>query len=141
MTDGIGSQVYPQISLDHFVRGPYDLAPALHSCFVEMANNAAGLTVAMPWQGKVFLVQDQLVYLSAGQYSGLVPGQRLLVNGPLNPVRDPRTGIVVGSVPGPPKAQLQIQRFFGDDLAETVIIGGGGVQIGDSVILIPPAPR
>ncbi len=141
MADGVNGRMYPQISLDRVVRGPYDLAPALHNCFVEMANNAAARISATSWEGKVFLVQGQLVYLSAGQYSGLVPGQRLLVNGVLNPVRDPRTGVVVGSVPGLPKAQLQVRRFFGDDLAETVIIGGGGVQIGDSVILIPPAPK
>jgi len=81
------------------------------------------------------------VYLSVGQYSGLVPGQCLLVNGALNPVRDPRTGIVVGSVPGTPKAQVQVQRFFGNDLAEAVIMGGGGVRIGDSVIPGPYTSR
>lgn len=133
MADGISSRMYPVTSLDRFVRVPQDLASALHSCFVEMANRAVAQTVTSPWQGKIFLVQGQLVYLSAGQYSGLVAGQRLLVNGALNPVRDPRTGIVVGSVPGPPKAQLQVQRFFGNDLAEAVIMGGGGVRIGDSV--------
>jgi len=133
MADGISGRMYPVTSLDRFVRGPGEMAPALHSCFVEMANRAAGLTVATPWQVKVFLVQGRLVYLSAGQHSGLVPGQRLLVNGAMNPVRDPRTGVMVGSVPGSPKAQLQVQRFFGDDLAEAVIIRGGGVRIGDSV--------
>jgi len=141
IADGVNGRMYPQISLDRAVRGPYDLVPALHSCFVEMINNAAGQMAAAPWEGKVFLVQGSLVYLSAGQYSGLVPGQRLLVNGALNPVRDQRTGIVVGSVPGPPKAQLQVQRFFGNDLAEAVIMGGGGVRIGDSVIPGPSTSR
>ncbi len=141
LADGIGGRMYPTATLERVVRSPGELTPALHSCLVEMANRAAGQARAVPWQGKVFLVQGRVAYISSGRYSGLVQGQRLQVNGSLRPVRDPRTGMVVGSVPGPPKAQLQVQRFFGDDLAETVIIAGMGVQIGDTVSLLPSVPR
>ena len=141
MVDGISARVYPLNVLERPVRGPRELTPVLHSCFVEMANKAASLAATAPWQGKVFLVQGRLVYLSAGQESGLFSGQRLLVNGVVNPVRDPRTGMIVGSVPGPAKAQLQIQRFFGDDLAEAVIIAGGGVRIGDIVVPVSRVSR
>ena len=141
LADGISGRLYPAVTLERFVRGPGELTPALHSCLVEMASRAAGQAKAVSWQGKVFLVQGRVAYISSGRFSGLVQGQRLQVNGPSKPVRDPRTGMIVGSVPGPPKAQLQIQRFFGDDLAETVIIAGMGVQIGDTVSLLPPVPR
>jgi len=141
LADGIGGRIYPTTTLERVVRGPGELTPALHSCLVEMASRAADQARAVPWQGKVFLVQGRMAYISSGRFSGLVQGQRLQVNGPSKPVRDPRTGMIVGSVPGPPKAQLQVQRFFGDDLAETVIIAGMGVQIGDTVSLLPPVPR
>ncbi len=140
LADGVEGRVYPAAVLERFVRGPGELSPALHSCFVEMAGRAAVQARAVPWQGKVFLVQGGVAYLSAGRFSGLAPGQLLVVDGGSRPVRDPRTGMVVGSVPGPPKAQLRVQRFFGDDLAEAVIVAGAGVRIGDTVRILPPPP-
>ncbi|MBN2333454.1 MAG: hypothetical protein JXO49_10910 [Deltaproteobacteria bacterium] len=135
LADGATGQLYPEVVVSRPVAVYQQLAPALYSCFMEMAGRSRQLTAAAPWQGMVFLVQGPVIYVSAGQYSGLQPGQILQVNGVLQPIREPRSGQVVGMVPGPPKALLRVRRFFGYDLAEVVVVQGGGVQMGDVVAI------
>ncbi len=131
VADGVSGQVYPPAVLSTQVYETRGLSTALRACLAQMLARGRGLAAGLPWQAKVFLVQGNLVYLSAGRLSGLQVGDRLEVAGGQRPIRDPRTGMVVGQVPGPPKALIQVRRFFGYDLAEAVLVQGGGVRMGD----------
>jgi hypothetical protein len=133
LVDGESGAVYPSPVFRRPVYHPSALVGAVMAVFQDMLHTYRQQISQASWSAKVFLVQNNLAYISAGRLSGLVPGRVLTVNAPGRPLVDPRTGATVSFVPGEIRARLRVRRVFGPDLAEAEVIGSGAVRVGDVV--------
>ncbi|MBN2232738.1 MAG: hypothetical protein JW781_07970 [Deltaproteobacteria bacterium] len=133
LVDGESGAVYPSPVFRRPVYHPSALTGAVPAVFQDMLRYHRLQLTGAAWSTKIFLVQNNLAYIGAGRLSGLVPARELTVNGPGRPLIDPRTGTMVGFVPGEVRARLRVRRLFGPDLAEVEVVSGGPVRMGNVV--------
>lgn len=90
---------------------------------------------SLPWQGSVVRVDGQTVYVNRGAREGMRPGVELLV-GPLEVIRDPGTGEVLGQLLAEEVARLEVQQVL-EKLSLCRVVTGdlGAIREGVAVTL------
>jgi hypothetical protein len=85
------------------------------------------------WSGRIIQIENNTIYINSGRLTGIQSGDRLKVLTHGKEIYDPLTGKLIGSVPGAPKGEIQVESLFGTDGAKTTIISGNGFDVGDMV--------
>jgi len=85
------------------------------------------------WTGRVAKVSGRTVYINAGQKTGLIVGQVLLVQELGEEIIDPQTNVSLGRAPGNVKGELMITGFFGKDGSVATTKSGTGFVVNDLV--------
>ena len=132
VVDGYAGRQFPRRMVFENVTAAWQVDQALGRCLYQALSLLKPVVVQSRPQGKIFLVQGNMVYLNVGRLSGLRPGQELEVMGPGHQVVDPRTGLSAGYVSGRPHGRIKIIRGFGYDLAEARLLAGTA-RMGDLV--------
>ena len=132
VVDGYARRRFPRRMVFENVTAAWQIDQALGRCLYQALNLLKPVVVQSRPQGKVFLVQGNMIYLNVGRLSGLRPGQELEVMGPGHQIVDPRTGLSAGYVSGQPHGRIRIVRGFGYDLAEARLLAGTA-RMGDLV--------
>lgn len=89
------------------------------------------------WLSRVVMVEGKRIYLSAGEASGLKPGDILAVYGQGREIIHPVAKISMGYQPGPYKGKIRVQRLFGRDAAEAKPVVGQGKIEGNDLVALP----
>lgn len=87
------------------------------------------------WSGRIAQVKGKMVYINAGQKTGLQVGNVLVVQELGEDIIDPQTGVSLGKAPGQVKGEVIITGFFGNDASTASIRSGGGFRKNDLVKL------
>jgi len=92
---------------------------------------------AEEWTGRIAKVSGKMVYVNAGQKTGLQVGNVLMVQELGEDIIDPQTGVSLGKAPGNVKGELIITGFFGNDGSVATVRSGGGFRVNDLVKVKP----
>jgi curli biogenesis system outer membrane secretion channel CsgG len=87
------------------------------------------------WTGRIAQIKGKMVYLNAGQKTGLQVGNVLVVQDLGEDIIDPQTGVSLGKAPGQVKGEVIVTGFFGNDASTATIRSGGGFKKNDLVKL------
>jgi curli biogenesis system outer membrane secretion channel CsgG len=102
---------------------------ALRAALVKFVDNIISQVNKRPWSCRVAAVEDGSVYLNAGLESGLQVGQKLNVFSQGREIKDPTTGLVLGSTEKL-IGTLKVASMFGDNGAIANVISGSLPQPG-----------
>lgn len=108
---------------------------ALRDALTKAMVNMLKRLESREWAGRIAGVKGKMVYINAGQKTGLNVGDILLVQELGEEIKDPQTGISLGRAPGEMKGELMVTGFFGDDGSVTAIRTGSGFRVNDLVKL------
>ena len=111
---------------------------SLRAAISTFLNNVITQINYVEWTGKVAKVEGKLVYVNAGQRTGLKVGDMLTVRQKGEVITDPDTGVPLGEAPGARKGTLQVAEYFGDDGSVCTIQEGSGFGVGDQVRILKP---
>lgn len=89
------------------------------------------------WLSRVAMVKGKSVYLSAGEASGLKPGDVLSVYGPGREIIHPIAKVSMGFQRGPYKGKIKVLKLFGGDAAEAILVAGEGKIEGNDLVALP----
>gem|GEM_PF-2118610 len=92
------------------------------------------------WLSRVAMVEGKRIYLSAGEASGLKPGDILAVYGPGREIIHPVAKVSMGFQRGDYKGKVKVLRLFGRDAAEATLVAAGQGKIeGNDLVALPDA--
>jgi len=103
---------------------------ALRAAIVKFAGNVVNKLSAISWSCRVAEVSGAVLYLDAGQRSGLKIGDTLVVIRLGDEIKSPATGVVIGRK----ETRIgvaKVVRYFADDGAEAEMAEGSGPAKGD----------
>ncbi len=106
---------------------------ALRDALTKAMVNMMQRLEAKEWDGRIAQVKDKIVYINAGQKTGLQVGNVLLVQELGEEIINPQTGVSMGKAPGKTKGEVMITGFFGEDGAMATTQMGGGFSVNDLV--------
>jgi hypothetical protein len=89
------------------------------------------------WLSRVAMVEEKRIYLSAGEASGLKPGDLLAVYGPGKEIIHPIAKVSMGFQRGPYKGKVKVVKLFGKDAAEALLVAGEGKIEGNDLVGLP----
>lgn len=110
---------------------------ALRDALTKAMVNMLHRLEAKEWTGRIAKVSGKMVYVNAGQKTGLQVGNVLLVQELGEDIIDPQTGVSLGKAPGNVKGEIIITGFFGNDGSVATIRSGGGFRVNDLVKVKP----
>ncbi len=96
---------------------------ALRAAIVKFVDNIISQVNTKPWSCRVAAVDDGVVYINAGQESGLQVGQKLKVFSQGKEIKDPTTGLVLGRTEKE-VGVLKVASFFGDNGSIVNVLSG-----------------
>lgn len=85
------------------------------------------------WSGRIASIKGRIVYLNAGQKTGLKVGDLLVVQELGEEIIDPQTNVSLGRAPGSVKGEVMVTGFFGNDGSMATIKSGAGFNTNDLV--------
>jgi curli biogenesis system outer membrane secretion channel CsgG len=97
---------------------------ALRAAIVKFVDNIINQVNKKPWSCRVAAVEDGVIYLNAGQVSGLEVGQMLKIYSQGKEIKDPTTGVVIGRTEKE-VATVKVTSFFGEDGSVVNLVSGG----------------
>lgn len=110
-----------------------DVRTAFHSICNNVLEFAVTRSRIMPWFCRIFSKDGDYWFLTAGEESGLKPGDVLAVTAPGRLVKNP-SGMPAGWLPGPEKGRLVVLQTFGADFAACSLESGGAPEPADLVM-------
>ncbi len=123
---------------------PVASAAAVDTALAGAVQRALAFAVdkseVMPWFCRAFAFEDQTWFVTAGDRTGLKPGDQLRVLSPGKVVRSP-TGMPAGWLPGEPKGRLRVDQLFGADFAACSLVEGAGPVPEDLLVRVPDQDR
>jgi curli biogenesis system outer membrane secretion channel CsgG len=130
-----------EVESKHFLSGRagYDETLAgkcLRAALTQVINNVIGQVETLTWQGRVAAIREGMLYINAGEKTGLTKGTVLRVRGKGESIIDPDTGLEIGEAIGPQKAVAEVTEYCGKDCAMAKIKDGGEAQVGDVVTVM-----
>jgi len=106
---------------------------ALRDALTKAMVNMLKQFEATEWTGRIAKIDGRVVYLNAGQKTGLKVGDQLVVQPLGEEIIDPQTNVSLGRAPGPVKGEVMVTGFFGKDGSVATIKSGTGFQVNDLV--------
>jgi len=103
---------------------------ALRSAIAKFVDNIVTQVEKKPWSCRVADVDGQNIYLNAGSESGMKIGQKLMVLRAGKVIKDPTTGLVIGTAEDT-IGQMKIIRYFGEDGSVAQLSSGSMPSAGD----------
>jgi hypothetical protein len=85
------------------------------------------------WSGRIAKISGRTVYLNAGQKTGLIVGDILVVQALGEEIIDPQTNVSLGRAPGPLKGEVMVTGYFGNDGSVATVKSGTGFNVNDLV--------
>ena len=85
------------------------------------------------WSGRIAKISGRTVYLNAGQKTGLVVGDIMIVQELGEEIIDPQTNVSLGRAPGPVKGEVMVTGYFGNDGSVATVKSGTGFNVNDLV--------
>lgn len=121
---------YPLPAMEVAVKTEADVEKFALTVMTEAFDRAVKHSGLMPWFCRVFAREGQTFYVTAGEKSGLKPGDRLNVvtNGKL--IKAP-SGIPAGWIPGRSSGVLRVELNFGKDLSACTLVEGDAPKTED----------
>ncbi len=119
-------------------KGGYDETlgqESLRSAVTKFMSNLIQQLDTLEWNGRIAKVSGSMVYVNAGEDTGLNVGDILTVVELGEEIFDPQTGLSMGRVPGRTRGELQVTGFFGKDGSVCRVKSGGGFKTNDLVKL------
>jgi curli biogenesis system outer membrane secretion channel CsgG len=107
---------------------------ALRAAIAKFVDNIVEQVEKKPWSCRVADVDQQNVYLNAGSASGVPVGLKLTAYHAGRPIKDPTTGLVIGTTEEK-VGDLKVDRYFGDDGSVASLLSGQMPAAGDVVHL------
>ncbi len=98
---------------------------------------AVDRTTEMPWYCRTFGREGDQWYVTAGERTGLTPGDRLVVVGPGRVVKSP-AGAPAGWIPGETRGTLRVESLFGDDFSACTLTDGSAPAAEDLLMRRTP---
>ncbi len=96
---------------------------ALRAAIVKFVDNIISQVNLKPWSCRVAAVEEGVVYLNAGQESGVQIGQKLKVFSQGKEIKDPTTGLVIGRTEKE-VGTLKVSSYFGDNGSIAAVLTG-----------------
>ena len=106
---------------------------ALRDALTKAMVNMLRQLDAREWTGRLAKVSGKMVYVNAGQKTGLQVGNVLVVQELGEDIIDPQTGVSLGKAPGKVKGEIIITGFFGNDGSVATVRSGRGFRVNDLV--------
>lgn len=100
---------------------------ALRAAIVKFTDNIISQVNKKAWSCRVAAVEDGVVYLNAGEESGLTIGQKLTVFSQGKEIKDPTTGLVIGNTEKQ-VGTIKVASFFGDNGSIANVVSGSMPQ-------------
>lgn len=117
--------------------GPDGKGKLLEDLIGRMALALEKRATQYTWLSRVAMVEDKGIYLSAGEASGLKPGDVLAVYGPGKEIIHPIAKVSMGFQRGPYKGKIKVVKLFGKDAAEALLVAGEGKIEGNDLVGLP----
>jgi curli biogenesis system outer membrane secretion channel CsgG len=115
---------------------------ALYKAIYAMIGKILTKSDAKPWTSTVAKIdKGKRVYIVAGSDLGLEPGTALTVRRLGDEITDPTTGQVLGHEMGQTVGTVQVAEHLNEKLSVCVPTKGSGFNIGDVVVITPPAAQ
>lgn len=108
---------------------------ALRDALSKAMNKISEQLTGDLWSGRIAQVKGNLVYINAGQQTGLQIGDNLIVQELGEEIIDPQTGVSLGRAPGVVRGKLKIASFFGKNGSVASIVSGSNFKNNDLVKL------
>jgi len=93
-------------------------------------NNIVAQVEKKPWSCRVADVDGQNIYLNAGNESGMPIGQKLIVLRSGKVIKDPATGLELGTSEDK-IGEMKVVRYFGEDGSVAQLTSGSLPSAGD----------
>lgn len=103
---------------------------ALRAAIVKFVNNIVVQIEKKPWSCRVAEVDGGSIYLNAGSDSGMPIGKKLTAFHAGKEIRDPTSGLVLGTTETK-IGEMKVVRYFGDDGSVAELVGGALPSKGD----------
>jgi len=111
---------------------------ALRAAMAKFLDNLIQQVMDLPWEGYIMDVEQgpgqEVIYVNAGQLSGMPMGQMLTVKRVTGKLTDPVTGEFKG-YKTMPLGTAQVYDLTGEDVSVARMIQGSGAKRGDLVVL------
>ena len=133
---GLGHR-YPPMAIEAPAPSADDRNALVRGGLIRAVAFAVERSTGMPWYCRAFGQEGEQWYVTAGERSGLTPGDRLVVVSPGRVVKSP-AGAPAGWIPGEPKGTLQVDALFGDDFSACTLTDGSAPAAED--LLMRRAP-
>ncbi len=110
---------------------------ALRDALGKAMNDITSQLTSSMWSGRIAQVKGSMVYINAGEQTGLQVGDALVVQELGEEIIDPQTGVSLGRAPGVMRGELRITGFFGKDGSVASVVSGSNFKANDLVKLKP----
>ena len=108
---------------------------ALRDALTKAMVNMLQQLETREWTGRIAAIKGQMVYINAGQKTGLNVGASLVVQDLGEKIFDPQTKVLIGRAPGKIKGEIMVTGFFGKDGSVATKRSGAGFKVNDLVKL------
>lgn len=138
MVDGLSGRLVTQgEETGSAAPGPESKGKLLDDFMGRLARGVGNRAAQYAWLSRVAMVEGKSLYLCAGEASGLKPGDVLAVYGPGREIFHPIAKVSMGFQPGPYKGQIKVEKLFGNDAAEALLVAGQGKIEGNDLVTLP----
>jgi len=124
---------YNPVKFEMHIKTDQDVSKFVESIIYSTFTKAIESSQVTPWFCRMFSSEDKLVYINAGEKTGLEKGMSLKVSSPGKQIKSP-TGTPAGWIPGEVKGILKVERFFGKDFAACSVVEGEKPTVYDYLI-------
>ncbi len=126
---GLGYR-YPPMEISGTVQNTAYLDGFIQGALHQALGFAVAKSRVMPWFCRAFSTDENQLYVSAGEKSGLKAGDALKVSTPGKLVMSP-TGLPAGWAPGMVRGKVLVETLFGRDFAVCSLVEGAMPAPGD----------
>lgn len=124
---------YRPVKFEMPVKTDADASRFVESIVSATFTRAIESSQTTQWFCRVFSSEEDLIYINAGEKTGLEKEMLLKVSSPGKQIKSPG-GTPAGWIPGKLKGVLRVERFFGKDFAACSIVEGEKPTVYDYLI-------
>jgi len=114
---------YKPVKFEMPIKTDQDASKFVTSIIYSTFTKAIESSQITPWFCRMFSSEENLMYINAGEKTGLEKGMLLKVSTPGKQIKSP-AGTPAGWIPGKVKGVLKVERFFGKDFAACSVVEG-----------------
>ncbi len=114
---------YKPVKFEMHIKTDEDASKFVESIIYSTFTKAIESSKVTPWFCRVFSSEEALLYINAGEKTGLEKGMLLKVMSSGKQIKSP-AGTPAGWIPGEVKGVLRVEKFFGKDFSACSLVEG-----------------